>query len=102
MQAQTGTDRYGTLNGLTLHYREWGSADAPLLVILHGLNSHSWDWDFLASSLCLRYHVVALDLRGHGASDWADDYSWPRFQEDIEALVESLGVVQFTLVGYSV
>ena len=102
MPGPASVDKEIALKGLHLHYREWGSSQDPVLIILHGLNSHSWDRDFLASSLCDRYHVAVPDLRGHGDSDWADDYSWPRFQEDLDGLVTTLGEPQFTLLGYSV
>jgi pimeloyl-ACP methyl ester carboxylesterase len=95
-------DRYVTVNNLRFHYREIGSPDHPLLVILHGLNSHSWDWDFLALALCDRYHVVVPDQRGHGETEWAEDYTFPRFKEDIDGLLTHLGVERFTLLGYSV
>lgn len=42
-------DRYVVLNSLRFHYREWGAADAPALVVLHGFNSQSRDWDFTTS-----------------------------------------------------
>src|SRR4051812_5864213 len=95
-------DEYIELNGLRFHYRECGSHSNPVLLVLHGLNSHSWDWDFLSIALSDRYRVIALDQRGHGASDWAQDYSWQRFQEDLEALVQAFSLERFTLLGYSV
>jgi pimeloyl-ACP methyl ester carboxylesterase len=95
-------DQYATLNEMRFHYREWGSADSPTVLVLHGLNSDSLDWDFLAAPLSSTNRVICLDLRGHGESDWAEDYSWLRYQEDIDALTSSLGIERFAIYGYSV
>jgi pimeloyl-ACP methyl ester carboxylesterase len=95
-------DQYATLNGVRFHYREWGSADSPAVLVLHGLNSHSWDWDFLAAPLSTTHRVICLDLRGHGESDWAEDYTWLRYQEDIDALTSSMGIERLAIHGYSI
>ena len=59
-------DRWTDLNGIRFHYLDWGNERLPHLVLLHGgsLTAHTWDM----ASLLLRdrYHVVALDQRGHG------------------------------------
>jgi pimeloyl-ACP methyl ester carboxylesterase len=48
---------------------EWGPADAPLVVCVHGILDQAASWDELAVGLVERgYRVVALDLRGHGRS----------------------------------
>src|SRR4051794_36538361 len=63
--------------GLALHYRDWGGAGRPIL-LLHGLASSARIWDFVAPLLRDRGRVVALDARGHGASakpDTGYDYA---------------------------
>src|SRR5690606_23437466 len=44
-------DRYINVNGVELHYREWGHADAPPLVLLHGITGHAWEFDSVAAAL---------------------------------------------------
>jgi len=52
-----------------LHLHEWGNANAPPLVCLHGVTSHGGRFRRLAEPLATRYHVLAPDLRGHGLSE---------------------------------
>ena len=47
---------------------EWGERGSPLVVCLHGVTSHGRHFAPLATTLADRFHVVALDLRGHGDS----------------------------------
>ena len=62
-----------TTQGLKLNYVEWGAPDAPLLLLLHGVRDHARSWDWTARRLVGEgWRVVALDLRGHGDSDWSD------------------------------
>jgi esterase len=94
-------DRHIKVGNLRLHYLDWGNEDAPPLVFLHGgaLTAHTWDVVCLA--LRDRYHCLALDQRGHGDSDWADDYGPDRHCEDITGFVEQLGVGRTVMVGQS-
>jgi esterase len=94
-------DRDIRIGNLRLHYLDWGNEDRPPLVFLHGgaLTAHTWD----VVCLALRddYHCLALDQRGHGDSDWADDYSHERHSEDIEGFVHQLGIERTVTVGQS-
>jgi esterase len=94
-------DREITVGNLRLHYLDWGNDDRPPLVFLHGgaLTAHTWD----VVCLALRgdYHCLALDQRGHGDSDWADDYSSERHSEDIEGFIHQLGIERTVTVGQS-
>lgn len=95
------TDRFVSLNGLRFHYREWGDPAAPPLVVLHGITGHARTWDTFAEAMASRYRVLALDQRGHGESDWADDYAPDRRVEDLAAFADALGLGTFTLLGLS-
>jgi pimeloyl-ACP methyl ester carboxylesterase len=94
-------DKTVTLNGLRFHYRDWGNQTAQSLVCLHGFTSHARSWDTFAQAMRNDYHVMALDQRGHGESEWATDYHPDRRVEDLEAFVDALGLRQFVLVGLS-
>ena len=92
------------LNGLSFHYLDWGNHHLPHVVLLHGgsLTAHTWDM----SALLLRdsYHLVALDQRGHGDTDWTpnvEDDTGALMVEDTRAFLDHLGYEQFTLVGMS-
>ncbi|MDG4866352.1 alpha/beta fold hydrolase, partial [Streptomyces sp. T-3] len=59
-----------TVDGTRLAYRTWGEADAPPVVLLHGRCGSSLDWAELAPQLAADRRVYAVDLAGHGLSDW--------------------------------
>ncbi len=94
-------DRDIKVGALRLHYLDWGNEDRPPLVFLHGgaLNAHTWDVVCLA--LRDRYHCLALDQRGHGDSDWADEYSHEHHCEDITGFVDQLGIDRTVMIGQS-
>ena len=94
-------DKTVQLNGLHFHYRDWGNAGAQPLVLLHGYTSHARAWDTLARALCGRFQVLALDQRGHGETEWAEDYAPERMVEDVDAFVRELGLRRFALLGLS-
>ena len=92
-----------TANGMNLHYLDWGNAGAPVMLLLHGLRGHSHSWDDVSARFCGDYHVMALDQRGRGETDWAPrgDYSTDAFVADIEEFCYTVGFDKFTLVGHS-
>jgi pimeloyl-ACP methyl ester carboxylesterase len=96
-------DHFLTLDGLRVHYRDWGDAAAqpPTLVLLHGAMGHTRRWDRVAAALADRFRVLALDWRGHGESAWADDYTHPRMEEDLHAFLEHLALRRVAVVGES-
>jgi pimeloyl-ACP methyl ester carboxylesterase len=63
------SERFFRSGPLRIHFRDWGNSDAAPLILVHGLRDHSHSFDDLARGLMDRYHVLALDLRGHGDSE---------------------------------
>jgi pimeloyl-ACP methyl ester carboxylesterase len=71
-------------------------------VLAHGLASNSRIWDDVAARLADRFHVVALDQRGHGLSDRpSDGYQFDKVAGDLHGVVEALGLGRSTIVGHS-
>ena len=70
-------DKYLNIGDLELHYLEWGSDTNPTVILLHGLRGHAHSWDEVSNALKDQFHVLALDQRGRGSSDWSptQDYS---------------------------
>lgn len=95
------TDKLIKINGLNLHYVEWGSSSAVSMLLLHGLCAHAHYWDFFADSMKDDYHILALDQRGHGDSDWAESYGPKDYVLDLELFVASLRLDGFVLIGHS-
>jgi lipase len=64
---------------------EWGEPGLPALVCLHGVTSHGRHFAKLAERLAERFHVIALDLRGHGGSPWEPPWNLEQHVADVLA-----------------
>jgi pimeloyl-ACP methyl ester carboxylesterase len=87
-------------DGVRLHYLDWpGNGD--VLLLLHGgaLSAHTFD--LLALALGGDIRCIALDMRGHGLSDWADQYPVDRFAADVTELIDDLGLPGIHVAGMS-
>jgi pimeloyl-ACP methyl ester carboxylesterase len=91
------------IGDLELHYLDWGTAGLPPLLCLHGITQTAHSWDEVAPALARRFHVRALDQRGHGDSSWpADgDYRIETQSHDVENVLAALGMVPAVLVALS-
>jgi esterase len=96
-------DRFVTVNGLRIHYVDWGGADKPPLILIHGLDRVARTFDHLAPHFMSRFRVIAIDMRGHGDSDWDPQarYVVEDHVTDLEGLVQQLGLKNITLWGNS-
>jgi len=96
-------DRFITVNGLRLHYLDWGSGDKPPFIMLHGISRVAHQFDHIAPYFTANYHVIAIDMRGHGDSDWSPEgaYIVEDYVKDIEAFVAQLDLRAVTLLGNS-
>ncbi|QES49287.1 alpha/beta hydrolase [Streptomyces venezuelae] len=87
--------------GVRLSCRDWGGSGGPV-VLLHGLAGHAGEWDAIARDLSPRYRVVAVDQRGHGASERRPrDVSRAAYVAEVIAVLEQFGLQQPVLVGQS-
>jgi pimeloyl-ACP methyl ester carboxylesterase len=71
------------------------------VVLLHALGEQSADWSAVASALGASQPVYAPDLRGHGASDRAGQYTVAALIADVTGLFDALGLRSAILVGHS-
>ena len=96
-------DRFVTVNGIRLHYLDWGNPDRPPLVLVHGIGRVAHTFDIVAPSFTSQFHVLAVDMRGHGDSAWdpAANYLVEDHARDFEAFVTTLGLNRLTLWGNS-
>ena len=101
-------DRFITVSGLQLHYVDWGpqnrrAAGRPVMLLLHGVTGHARLWDHIARAFRQEYHVLALDQRGHGDSDWSPEgeYESTDLAADLAAFYTQLGLGDTILVGAS-
>ncbi|MGW6841271.1 alpha/beta fold hydrolase [Streptomyces sp. NPDC054958] len=97
----TWTDRTVVREGVHISCRDWGGSGPPV-VLLHGLAGHAGEWDALARKLSRRYRVVAVDQRGHGASERRPgDVSRAAYVADVVAVIGQLDLRWPVLVGQS-
>jgi len=81
-----------------LHVYEWGDPAAPPVVCLHGISSYGGRFGGLAEQLADRFHVLAPDLLGHGASDWEPPWG---IDAHLDAVVDATGVERGIWLGHS-
>jgi pimeloyl-ACP methyl ester carboxylesterase len=88
---------------LRLHYLDWGNADAPALIFLHGGRDQSRSWDRIAAPMRHSWHILTPDLRGHGDSEWSSEGQYPLecFVYDLASLIDQLALASVYLVGHS-
>ena len=96
-------DRFITVNGLKLHYLDWGNDTKPPFIMLHGISRVAHQFDHLAPHFRDDYHVMAIDMRGHGDSEWSPEgaYLVEDYVKDLEAFVDRLALHGLTLLGNS-
>ncbi len=90
-------------NGLTVHVRDEGPRDAPVIVLLHGSNADLHTWDAWTEALKDKYRVVRFDQIGHGLTgpEPSGDYSPQAFDATIDGVAAKLGLSKFALGGNS-
>ena len=97
------TSRFIEVNGVKLHYLDYGTAGRRPMLCVHGGAAHAHWFDFVAPGLTPDHQVFAPDLRGHGNSEWADPltYSFESHAGDMNAFLEKLDLSDVVLVGHS-
>lgn len=86
-----------------LHHLDWGNAGRHPIVLVHGSRLHAHVWNDFSGRFKDRFHIVAVDQRGHGDSGWCtrSRYELEDFYQDLRAVVETRGLERFTLIGHS-
>jgi pimeloyl-ACP methyl ester carboxylesterase len=96
---------YLTILDHEIHVLEWGVADAPAIVLWHGLTRNARDFDTLARHLGSRRRVIVPDTPGRGLSQWAGDpdrdYSLRVYAAQAQGLADALGLERFDWIGTS-
>ncbi|WP_342130869.1 alpha/beta fold hydrolase [Hydrogenophaga sp. OTU3427] len=85
-----------------LHFRQDGDAQAPALVLLHSLATHSELWASQRRVWCQMFRVISVDLPGHGASpEWSDGFTLNDLADEVLSVLDGLGIEQAAVVGLS-
>lgn len=89
------------IDGLNIAYREAGDPDNPTVLLLHGFPTSSHMFRELIPELAAKYHVIAPDYPGFGASDMPDaasyDYSFANAADIVTQLIDAKGVDDYAV-----
>ena len=102
MPASNRTSAFVTVNGIRLHYLDWGG-QGPALIFLAGLGSTAYIFSHFAPRFSDRFRVLGLTRRGHGDSDYPETgYDPDTLTEDIHQFMDALRIDRATLIGHSI
>ncbi|MEX2372375.1 MAG: alpha/beta hydrolase [Dehalococcoidia bacterium] len=88
------------VNGIDLYYEDTGG-DGPTVIFLHGAAGNHLSWWQQVPTFRKAYRCISIDHRGFGRSHDATGEGNARFIDDLDALVEHLGVERVFLVAQS-
>jgi pimeloyl-ACP methyl ester carboxylesterase len=89
--------------GLTMHVRDEGKRDGPVLVLLHGSNASLHTWEPWTARLKTKYRIISIDQIGHGLTgpNPTRQYDSAAFVGTLDAALMKLGISRFALAGSS-
>ncbi|WP_299321278.1 alpha/beta hydrolase [Parasphingopyxis sp.] len=90
-------------NGLTVHVRDEGPRDAPVILLVHGSSASLHTWEPWVERLSDEYRVVTYDQPGHGLTGPhpEGDYSTESFVDTLAGVADNLGLTRFVVGGNS-
>ncbi|MBI4203068.1 MAG: alpha/beta hydrolase [Chloroflexi bacterium] len=96
-------DKYLSVNGLRLHYLDWGGDKTRKpFILMHGIGGNAHAFDTFTPHFIESHHILAIDGRGHGDSDWSrEGYAAQQMADDIAAFAVALGAYPFDYYGHS-
>ena len=91
-----------SVNGIDVNYETAGPAEAPVVLLVHGLGSSTRDWEYQTPILARAHRVIAMDVRGHGRSSRPPGpYSVAQFAGDAVSLLRVLNAAPAHVIGLS-
>jgi pimeloyl-ACP methyl ester carboxylesterase len=81
-------------------YRSWGDQHGAPVILLHGIGGSAASWEKTGEALGEEWRVYALDLRGHGESDWPDEYDLELMRDDVLGFIEEARIDRAGVVGH--
>ena len=90
-----------TADGISIFYREAGPADGPVVLLLHGFPTSSFQFRELIPRLADKYRVIAPDLPGFGVTEVPAErnytYTFDSLAKSIEAFTDALALQRYAL-----
>ena len=101
MDTSTCKSNFVNVNGIRLHYLDWGGT-GPVLLFLTGMGCSAYIFGDFAPRFVDEFHVLALDRRGHGDSEYPETgYDPDTLTEDLRQFLDALKIEQVILAGHS-
>lgn len=97
-------ERYISKDGIEARIHEWGNEENPTIICFHGLGSTSLSFIELGYLLEIDYHVISIDLPGHGKTpefEKEEDYKMPNMIMWIEKVISNITEHSFYLLAHS-
>lgn len=90
------------IDGQKIFTRQGGDKNAPVLLLIHGFPSASWDWEGMWEKLTEHYYVVTLDMLGFGLSDKPKDarYLISEQADIFETFLQNLGIHDYHILAH--
>jgi pimeloyl-ACP methyl ester carboxylesterase len=97
------TSRNVVVNGLRFNILEWGERGNPDIFLLHGVNQTAHSWDLVSMALAPKFHIIAVDQRGHGDSEWPRDGEMGAdlMAKDAVAILKATGLERPAFLAHS-
>lgn len=97
------TSKFAKVSNLRLHYLDYGSGSAHPLVCVHGLSGNAHNFDAIGAHFAASYHVISVDVRGRGDSEWGppEHYDYFHYADDLAELLDQVGFKRVSLIGTS-
>jgi pimeloyl-ACP methyl ester carboxylesterase len=89
------------MNGFSMEYLDFEKADAPVLLLLHWINSAKEQFQGILPALAKEHGVVAVDLRGHGNSSKQGPYTFEQIVQDLYSLLDYENIAQVSIIAAS-
>ena len=90
------------INGAHIYYEQQGNQDGPALVFLHGGLGNMETFNTLTPHLGKTYRLIGIDSQGQGRSTLGiSPLTYKRIQEDVEAVIQHLGLANASVIGHS-
>ncbi|WP_330241391.1 alpha/beta fold hydrolase [Streptomyces sp. NBC_00525] len=83
-----------------LAYRSWGASFGSPVVLLHDVGASSASWEAAGGLLGQEWRVYGIDLRGHGESDWPDEYDLELMRDDVLGFLDECELDRVGVVGH--
>ncbi len=103
LETEAQHSRFAQVNGISLHYLDWGEANAVPLIWTHGHTSSAHEIAEVAPKLVeAGYRVIAIDVRSHGQTSCDDlGFTMQHIADDIAALMDSIHIEKAVIGGLS-